>query len=176
MAPTSSSSSTFAPTLPLCIVTASSHSKVGQEDLPEYLKSFHDSGISEARLKKFNWLHPRNYSGDGSLSDDHTLSPYGTSVSSPRGDAWEVVEPGPRKSIDELWDEVFEYQQRKRLLEEIQRVQDEAAAATAAQLHYTPNLDQIEEEEHQEYEGEGDDDGEDGGDKTKPSRLSRVHK
>ncbi|KAF9358531.1 hypothetical protein BGX34_008890 [Mortierella sp. NVP85] len=133
-------------------------------DLPDYLKSFHDSGISDARLKRFNWLHPRNYSGDGSLSDDYTLSPYGTSVSSPRGDAWEIVDHGPRKSIDELWDEAFEYQQRIRLLEEIRRVQDEAAAAVAAtaptgqagQAHYSPNLDQIDEEQQEDEDGNGD--------------------
>ncbi|KAI1311569.1 hypothetical protein EDD11_003421 [Mortierella claussenii] len=97
--------------------------------LPEYLQSFHDSGISTARLKRFNWLHPKNYSGDGSLNDDYTLSPYGTSVSSPRGEAWEIVDHGPRKGIDELWDEVFEYQERIKLLEQVHQVQAAAAAA-----------------------------------------------
>ncbi|KAG0286840.1 hypothetical protein BGZ98_004938, partial [Dissophora globulifera] len=63
----------------------------------------------------------------GSLSDDYTLSAYGTSVSSPRGDAWEIVDHGPRKSIDELWDEVFEYQQRIKLLEEVHQAQTAAA-------------------------------------------------
>ncbi|KAG0358311.1 hypothetical protein BGZ54_010479, partial [Gamsiella multidivaricata] len=45
----------------------------------------------------------------------------------------------PRKSIDELWDEVFEYQQRIKLLEEVHQAQ----AAAAAQRQY-PDLDQIE--------------------------------
>ncbi|KAG0044511.1 hypothetical protein BGZ83_010263 [Gryganskiella cystojenkinii] len=85
--------------------------------LPEHLQSFHGTGISDARLKQFNWLHPKNYSEDGSLGDEYTFSPYGTSVSSPRGDEWEIVDPGPRKSIDQLWDEVFEYQQRIKQLE-----------------------------------------------------------
>lgn len=89
-------------------------------DLPTYLKSFSGSGISDSRLKRFNWLHPRNYSGQGSLSEADTLSPYGTSVSSPRGDEWELVDNGPRKSIDELWDEVFEYQQRIKAREQEQ--------------------------------------------------------
>jgi len=62
--------------------------------LPEHLQSFHGTGISDARLKQFNWLHPKNYSGDGSLGDEYTFSPYGTSVSSPRGDEWEIVDPG----------------------------------------------------------------------------------
>ncbi|KAF9569547.1 hypothetical protein EC968_002554 [Mortierella alpina] len=96
------------------------------DTLPEYLQSFHGSGISDARLKRFNWLHPKNYSGEGSLSDDYTLSPYGTSVSSPRGDEWEIVDRGPRKSIDELWDEVFEYQERIKLLEQVQEAQARA--------------------------------------------------
>ncbi|CAO3568280.1 unnamed protein product [Mortierella alpina] len=96
------------------------------DTLPEYLQSFHGSGISDARLKRFNWLHPKNYSGEGSLSDDYTLSPYGTSVSSPRGDEWEIVDRGPRKSIDELWDEVFEYQERIKLLEQVQQAQAQA--------------------------------------------------
>ncbi|KAF9902257.1 hypothetical protein EC991_005167, partial [Linnemannia zychae] len=86
-------------------------------DLPEYLQSFQDTGISEARLRQFTWLHPKNYGSEGSLSDDFILSPYGTSVSSPRGDEWEIVDHGPRKSIDELWDEVFEYRERIKLLE-----------------------------------------------------------
>ncbi|KAG0344320.1 hypothetical protein BG004_004564 [Podila humilis] len=97
-------------------------------DLPEYLKSFSGTGISDARLKQFNWLHPRNYSGQGSLSEADTLSPYGTSVSSPRGDEWELVDHGPRKSIDELWDEAFEYRQRIKALEQQQM------AAEAAEL------------------------------------------
>ncbi|KAF9927114.1 hypothetical protein BGZ67_007672 [Mortierella alpina] len=96
------------------------------DTLPEYLQSFHGSGISDARLKRFNWLHPKNYSGEGSLSDDYTLSPYGTSVSSPRGEEWEIVDRGPRKSIDELWDEVFEYQERIKLLEQVQEAQARA--------------------------------------------------
>ena len=62
--------------------------------LPEYLQSFQDSGVSEARLRQFTWLHPKNYSSDGSLSDDFVLSPYGTSVSSPRGDEWEIIDRG----------------------------------------------------------------------------------
>ncbi|KAF9182318.1 hypothetical protein BGZ51_004822 [Haplosporangium sp. Z 767] len=98
------------------------------DTLPDYLHSFHDSGISDARLKQFNWLHPRNYSGEGSLSDDYTLSPYGTSVSSPRGDEWEIVDRGPRKNIDELWDEVFEYRQRIKLLEQVHEAQALAEA------------------------------------------------
>ncbi|KAK3837018.1 MAG: hypothetical protein JOS17DRAFT_732835 [Linnemannia elongata] len=85
--------------------------------LPEYLQSFQDAGISDARLRQFTWLHPKNYSSEGSLSDDYILSPYGTSVSSPRGDEWEIIDRGPRKSIDELWDEVFEYKERIKLLE-----------------------------------------------------------
>ncbi|KAF9996024.1 hypothetical protein BGZ65_008367, partial [Modicella reniformis] len=59
---------------------------------------------------------------------------------------------GPRKSIDELWDEVFEYQQRIKLLEEIHQAQAAAAAATTAQAHYSPNLDQIDEEQQEELE------------------------
>lgn len=94
-------------------------------DLPTYLKSFSGSGISDARLKRFNWLHPRNYSGHGSLSEADTLSPYGTSVSSPRGDEWELIDHGPRKSIDELWDEVFEYQQRIKAREQEQEQEQE---------------------------------------------------
>ncbi|KAF9373640.1 hypothetical protein CPC16_001757 [Podila verticillata] len=94
-------------------------------DLPTYLKSFSGSGISDARLKRFNWLHPRNYSGHGSLSEADTLSPYGTSVSSPRGDEWELIDHGPRKSIDELWDEVFEYQQRIKAREQEQELEHE---------------------------------------------------
>lgn len=89
-------------------------------DLPTYLKSFSGSGISDSRLKRFNWLHPRNYAGQGSLSEADTLSPYGTSVSSPRGDEWELIDHGPRKSIDKLWDEVFEYQQRIKAREQEQ--------------------------------------------------------
>ncbi|KAF9142690.1 hypothetical protein BGX30_002370 [Mortierella sp. GBA39] len=85
--------------------------------LPEFLQSFQDAGISDTRLRQFTWLHPKNYSSDGSLSDDYILSPYGTSVSSPRGDEWEIIDSGPRKSIDELWDEVFEYKERIKILE-----------------------------------------------------------
>ncbi|KAG0072428.1 hypothetical protein BGZ90_011925 [Linnemannia elongata] len=93
--------------------------------LPEYLQSFQDAGISDARLRQFTWLHPKNYSSEGSLSDDYILSPYGTSVSSPRGDEWEIIDRGPRKSIDELWEEVFEYKERIKLLERAhQQAQD----------------------------------------------------
>ncbi|KAG0374166.1 hypothetical protein BGX24_010731 [Mortierella sp. AD032] len=88
-----------------------------ENTLPEYLQSFQDAGISDTRLRQFTWLHPKNYGSEGSLSDDFILSPYGTSVSSPRGDEWEIVDHGPRKSIDELWDEVFEYKERIKLLE-----------------------------------------------------------
>ncbi|KAF9899515.1 hypothetical protein BX616_003002 [Lobosporangium transversale] len=116
--------------------------------LPEYLQSFHDSGVSDARLKRFNWLHPKNYSGEGSLSDDLMLSSYGTSVSSPRGDAWEIVDHGPGKSIDELWDEVFEYQQRIKLLEQIHRVQ----AAAAAQAQHPDSVQKAEQQQQQEEE------------------------
>ncbi|KAF9298498.1 hypothetical protein BGZ88_006363 [Linnemannia elongata] len=93
--------------------------------LPEYLQSFQDAGISDARLRQFTWLHPKNYSSEGSLSDDYILSPYGTSVSSPRGDEWEIIDRGPRKNIDELWEEVFEYKERIKLLERAhQQAQD----------------------------------------------------
>ncbi|KAF8919389.1 hypothetical protein BGZ58_004642, partial [Dissophora ornata] len=56
----------------------------------------------------------------------------------------------PRKSIDELWDEVFDYQQRIKLLEEVYQVQAAAAAAdaaTAATEAQCPNPDQIEQED-----------------------------
>ncbi|KAF9406551.1 hypothetical protein BGZ94_003066, partial [Podila epigama] len=46
------------------------------------------------------------------------MSPSGTSVSSPRGEEWEIIDNGPRKSIDELWDEVFEYHQRIKQLQQ----------------------------------------------------------
>ncbi|KAF9579348.1 hypothetical protein BGW38_004434 [Lunasporangiospora selenospora] len=122
--------------------------------LPEYLQSFSDSGISDARLRRFDWLHPKHYASEGSLSDDFTLSPYGTSVSSPRGDEWEIVDRGPRKSIDELWDEVFDYQQRIKVFERTSQAQDEILEAAAAaqdpdqdmMLDHSAEMD-IEEEE-----------------------------
>ncbi|KAF9176119.1 hypothetical protein BGZ49_006665, partial [Haplosporangium sp. Z 27] len=80
----------------ICSDTPDDTNKIKDDDsLPAYLQLFHDSGISEARLRRFSWLHPKNYTGEGSLSDDYTLSVYGTSVSSPRGDdEWEIVDRG----------------------------------------------------------------------------------
>ncbi|KAF9090510.1 hypothetical protein BGX23_005945 [Mortierella sp. AD031] len=40
-----------------------------EDALPEYLQSFQDSGISDARLKQFTWLHPKNYSSEGSKKE-----------------------------------------------------------------------------------------------------------
>ncbi|KAF9132286.1 hypothetical protein BGW39_000469 [Mortierella sp. 14UC] len=102
-----------------------------ENTLPEYLQSFQDAGISDTRLRQFTWLHPKNYGSEGSLSDDFILSPYGTSVSSPRGDEWEIVDRGPRKSIDELWDEVFEYKERIKLLERAHQQAQEYDAVQA---------------------------------------------
>ncbi|KAF9930493.1 hypothetical protein FBU30_000387 [Linnemannia zychae] len=106
--------------------------------LPGYLNSFQDTGISDARLRQFTWLHPKNYGYDGSLSDDFVFSPYGTSVSSPRGDEWEIVDNGPRKSIDELWNEVFEYKKRIKILERAY-TQDCTVLPTHLDIHHDLN-------------------------------------
>ncbi|KAG0253096.1 hypothetical protein DFQ27_007653 [Actinomortierella ambigua] len=68
-----------------------------------------------------------------------TLSHDRTSLSSPEGDEWELIENGPRKSIDQLWDEVYDY--RRKLQQEqlalAQSLPVHASAPTSSFLNMT---------------------------------------